>query len=62
MSRKAKVRLQMFGLAILKIISLLTLLGFIVCAPVGFVKMIIKSAYGESDGTFLLISIICIVV
>jgi len=61
-SRKAKVRFQMFGLVSLKIISLLTFLGFIVCTPVGFVRMVIKSADGESDGTYLLIGLICLVV
>lgn len=62
MSRKVKVRFQMFGLAVLKIISLLTMLGVIVCTPVGFVRMILKSADGESDGTLLLVAVVCLVV
>lgn len=62
MNRKTKIRFQMLGLAILKIISLLTLVGVIICTPVGFVKMVIKSAEGESDGMLLLVAIICLVV
>ncbi|MBE5953988.1 MAG: DUF3137 domain-containing protein [Lachnospiraceae bacterium] len=59
---KTKIRLQMFGLVLLKIISLLSLLGVIICAPVGFFRMIVKSADGESEGTLLIVAIVCLVV
>ncbi len=62
MSRKVEIRFQMFGLAVLKIISLLTLVSVIVCTPVGYVRMILKSAEGESDGTLLLVAVVCLVV
>ncbi len=62
MSRKTKIKFQMLGLTLLKVISLITLAGVMVCTPLGFVRMILKSAEGESDGTLMLAALICLVV
>lgn len=62
MSRKTKARFLMLGLGILKIINWLTVVGAVVFGCYGFVKMVIKSAEGESNGTFIVVAIVCLVV
>lgn len=52
----------MFGLIVLKLINVLTAIGAIVGIPYGLFTMVVKSAEGESDGTFILIGLVCLVV